>query len=347
MHSNKIRLLHLIKSLDMGGIEKSTILYSNHLQEKLDFIGIYASEGFYDHTDFINSKIKRFFPQHPVWQKKYFIHSLVDILSILKEYKISHIHYHHRIFIPYIFFVRLFLPKIKVIYTHHSVFNDSINKMIICNKIIALNKTTKLDLPQYLRKRSSIIPHGVKVKYKVYEKSNSPRNIGYVGRFVKEKCLLNLIIKFKVINEQVPDTNLIFIGEGPLKNEMIKEIIKQGISQKVKFKNKEFNNYEIYSEIDILVLLSKNLEGFGLVVLEAMALGIPVITSRLSIFNELIENRFNGILTDNNLFEANILELLNNNILLNKLRNNGLETAKKFDVNNTIEKYLKVYKNLN
>ena len=339
MQSKKIRLLHLIKSTDMGGIEKSTILYSNYLINKLEFIGIYASKGFYDNSDFINQEVKRFYPQYPIRQKKYFFKNLYNLLSILRQNEISHLHYHHRIFIPFIFFIKLISPKIKIMYTHHSVFNDSINNLIIGNKIIALNEATKRDLPKRFWQKTIMIPHGVQIGKTLKPLSVPPKNIGYVGRFVIDKGLINLIKAFKVINKEIPDTKLILVGDGPLKNEMIKIINNLNIAEKVLFKMPSISEDEIYSDIDILVLPSEKLEGFGLVVLEAMSLCIPVVVSNLKPLIEIIIDKLNGIIIKNNL-SFDLLNLIKNNNLLNTIRFNAIKTLKeKYSFEMVAEKY--------
>ena len=59
MKNKKINLLYFVKSLEMGGMEKSTILYSNNLSKRINYVGIYASEGFYDDSGIIESSVKR------------------------------------------------------------------------------------------------------------------------------------------------------------------------------------------------------------------------------------------------------------------------------------------------
>jgi glycosyltransferase involved in cell wall biosynthesis len=344
MSSNKIRLLHLIKSLNIGGIEKSTILYSNHLCKIIDFVGIYASKGFYDYSGCVNSTINRIVPPHPIWLKRYFIQNLFNLFAIIKHNHISHLHYHHRVFTPFVFFVKLFFPMIKIIYTHHSVFKDRINNLLIGGKIIALNETTKYDLPLHLQKKSIIISHGVHVNQTTNKFTTSPKNIGYVGRFVKQKGIMNLIDSFKIINDEIVDTKLIFIGEGILKNEMIKRIEHLKLQSKVIFKSPSFSEKEIYSNIDILVLPSEKLEGFGLVVLEAFANGIPVIVRDLQIYNNFVINNHNGSIVKGNLSEP-ILKMLIFNDYYNELSKNAFESAQKYDIQKIISQYVILYKN--
>jgi len=219
------------------------------------------------------------------------------------------------------------------------------NNFVLADKIIALNEATKNDLPKRFLRKTIIIPHGVKINNKIKNQDN-PRNIGFVGRFVEEKGILNLIQAFKGINEEIPDTKLILVGEGPLKNKMIKIIEKLGLIDKVVFQKTTSSEDEIYSNIDILVLPADKLEGFGLVILEAMARGIPVVTNNLNVFNEIIINKFNGIITDSASLKTDILSLIDNKIQKKYICKNALKTVyQNYNLHNVIETYMIVYKN--
>ena len=107
---------------------------------------------------------------------------------------------------------------------------------------------------------------------------------------------------------------------------------------------------EIYSDIDILVLPSRKLEGFGIVVIEAMAYKIPVIANNIPTFNELIKHKFNGLLfspkNSKNLSNC-IISLLKNNSLVNYIVENGLTTVRNnYNIKDTITDYEKLYSNL-
>ena len=263
----------------------------------------------------------------------------MQLISVIKKNKVTHIHYHHRIFIPFIFFIKLYFPTIIIIYTHHNCYNDFMNNFVLADKIIASNKATKNDLPRRLLKKAIIIPHGVKINNKIKNQDN-PKNIGFVGRFVEWKGIFNLIQAFKGINEEIPDTKLILVGEGPLKNKMIKIIEKLGLIDKVVFQKTSISEDEIYSNIDILVLPAEKLEGFGLVILEAMARGIPVIVSKLNVFKEIIIDKTTGIISKNYLSQE-ILTLIRNEILYSEIKTTAFKLVNdKYSVKKISQNYL-------
>lgn len=342
MQSENIRLLHLIKSLDMGGIEKSTILYSNFLQEKLDFIGIYASKGFYDKSNLLNTKIKRYYPPKDVWEKRFFLKTLKHLFFIIRDEQITHLHYHHRIYIPYIFFIKQRFPKLKIIYTHHSVFNDFINHFIIADRIIALNKITEADLQKKLHSKLKLIPHGVIIPTS-NGNSSQPidriRNIGYVGRFDKSKGILELLDAFHKALKIKPELKLTLVGNGPLLNQILIMKNKLNLDNKLIIKNPHALEEEIYSEIDLLIMPSKNLEGFGLSVVEAMTRHIPVIVNDIPALREIVKNNFNGLVFQNDL-EKKIISLVQNASLYNKLQDRAyLTVSENYNINKTVKSY--------
>lgn len=345
MYSNKINLLQLVKNLEVGGIEKSTILYSNLLCDKLNFVGIMASMGFYDNYYFIYEKTKRFYPLFQFTGKIHFLKNLFYLLNVIKKNQITHIHYHHRIFLPFVYLIKLKNPNIKIIYTHHSCFNDYINNFIYADKIIAINGATKNDLPKRFQNKTIIIPHGIRINEKHIDvKKDSIQNIGYVGRFVESKNLIYLINEFKIVNNDIPNTQLILVGDGPIKDDLITLVDKLGLIKNVIFKNPLNSEDDIYNNIDILVLPSTKLEGFGIVLLEAMSRGIPVVVNRLESFKDLVIDKFNGLVFESNLADK-LLTLFYDRTLFKKLSKNGIFSVNgKYNIERIIKEYsVKIY----
>ncbi len=100
-------------------------------------------------------------------------------------------------------------------------------------------------------------------------------NILYVGRFVPEKGVVELLESFAEIKKQFPKIKLTMIGDGPLADQVkavaqVKKVPYSGIHKE-------------YQKADIFVLPSKGSktwqEQFGMVLLEAMASGLPVVTT--------------------------------------------------------------------
>jgi glycosyltransferase involved in cell wall biosynthesis len=106
--------------------------------------------------------------------------------------------------------------------------------------------------------------------------------------------LENLIIAFNELRKEVPDIQLIIGGKGPLEDGLIAMAKSFGIEQKVHFAGfiPEDQLPQYYQMADLFVLPTKELEGFGLVTLEAMASGLPVIGTPVGGTKEIL-GKFN------------------------------------------------------
>lgn len=133
---------------------------------------------------------------------------------------------------------------------------------------------------------------------------------GTVSRFGQYKGHSFLIKAFERVKKQVPSVHLILAGDGPLKEEIQQQVAKAGIEQLVHFLGQRGDIPELLRAIDVFVLPSIGSEGMPLVILEAMAAGVPCIASSLSGIPEVINNSDVGFLVpprdENALAEAMI-----------------------------------------
>lgn len=213
MELKNISLLHLMKTFDIGGVEKSTINYSNQISNRIKKVNILAFKGSFDYKNIITPKVKTYFFPYIINHNPitFFMNARVFI-NVLKKQKINYIHYHQRIFIIYILLVKLFYTKIKIIYTGHNVFNDFINKLLIADRFIAVSLAVKKDLVKANKKNVHLIYHGIykETKEEIKDIHKTPLNFGYVGRFIKIKGILTLLKAFKLFQEKYSQYKLIF-----------------------------------------------------------------------------------------------------------------------------------------
>ena len=99
-----------------------------------------------------------------------------------------------------------------------------------------------------------------------------------VGRLTHAKDQSNLIQAFKRLESEQPNVKLLIAGDGPLREQLETEIEKLGLLGKVLLLGVKENIVEYYNIADCFVL-SSAWEGFPMVVIEAMAMRLPIVTT--------------------------------------------------------------------
>lgn len=99
-----------------------------------------------------------------------------------------------------------------------------------------------------------------------------------VGRLTRAKAFDKLIAAFSNVAQSYPNCNLNIVGDGELRAELVAQTERLNISDRVHFLGFQLNPYKYLARSDCFVL-SSDYEGFGNVLIEAMALNIPVIST--------------------------------------------------------------------
>lgn len=117
--------------------------------------------------------------------------------------------------------------------------------------------------------------------------------VGSVCRLIEQKGLRYGIQGFAQIANRTPDAHYVIAGDGPLRGELEADARTLGMAERVHFLGWRDDARTILAALD--VLLAPSLwEGFGLVFLEAMALGVPVISTRVSAIPEVVADGDTG-----------------------------------------------------
>jgi len=122
--------------------------------------------------------------------------------------------------------------------------------------------------------------------------------IGIVGRIVPVKNHALLLKTFARLTKLQPDMQLVIAGGGELEPELRLMASNLEIADRVHFCGVNFNIEEVYSDIDLLVLSSRN-EGTPVVLIEAIASGCPVASTNVGGVAEILENGQNGFILPN------------------------------------------------
>lgn len=116
--------------------------------------------------------------------------------------------------------------------------------------------------------------------------SDTEKVVIHVSNFRGVKRVTDVVQAFKQIANQIP-AKLLLVGDGPEMSKVTKLVDELQLRQKVLFLGKQENLEELYSLSDLMLLLSEK-ESFGLVALEAMACGVPVIGTNVGGIPEVI-----------------------------------------------------------
>lgn len=148
----------------------------------------------------------------------------------------------------------------------------------------------------------SIAPMGVNipaVSKPHHGKTEAPA-ILCAGRLVPGKGVCALIDAFASVLQRTPTCRLTIAGDGPLRGDIEQSILQLGIGQHVRLVG-AFNPDELprlLAQADIVVLPFTQDEGLGLVAVEAMACGIPLIAGDIPAMRNLVEHGQTGLLVD-------------------------------------------------
>ncbi len=119
----------------------------------------------------------------------------------------------------------------------------------------------------------------------------------HVGRFFEQKNHKGLIRIYDLVREELPQTKLLLIGDGPLRPDIEREVRSRGLEDSVRFLGVVNQATKVMQRVDLFVFPSL-FEGFGLVLLEANAAHLPLVAYRISGVTEAVSDGSSGILLE-------------------------------------------------
>lgn len=175
--------------------------------------------------------------------------------------------------------------------------------------------------------------------------NENERIITHVSNFRKVKRIADVVKVFDKIQKEIP-AKLMMVGDGPEKEVAERLCEELGILDKVIFFGNSNEVDKILSYSDLFLLPSAT-ESFGLAALEAMAWGIPVISSNSGGLPEVNFNGVSGYLSDVGDVDdmaKNAIKIIGDDETLAQFRTNALEVAKQFDIKNILPLYEDLYR---
>lgn len=173
---------------------------------------------------------------------------------------------------------------------------------------------------------------------------NGERILVHASNFRKIKRVLDVVRIFAEINKRIP-SKLMFVGDGPERPETENLCRELNLCDQIRFVGKQEQIEEILAVADLFILPSEY-ESFGLAALEAMAAGVPLISSDAGGLPEINVNGKTGYMSavgDVQSMSRNAISILSDDAVLAAFKYNAAEQAKKFDIHQIVPRYEQLY----
>lgn len=363
-----MRILLLTTHLNIGGISTYTVSLARALKSKGHEIfvassgGMLAPELAQSGISHININIRTKSELSP----KVF-RAVFEISKIVRKLNIDIVHSQTRIAQVTGFFVSK-LCGVPMVTTCHGFFHKNIGRLILPSwgeKVIAISDAVKKNLIDYFgvdKDRVSLIYNGVDVKKFLKDFTEEEKDrlkdkfgikrgcsvIGMIARFTPDKGHDVLVHALDKILKEKPDVQLMFVGDGDKKQDVVDLSQRLNLSDNVVFVKPQINTVSALAVMDVFMFTPKRREGLGLVLLEALASGKPVVATDVGGVSSVIQNNVNGFLVEPSnpaLLAGPVLRLLKDKALYAGMAQAGREiVVKKFSINGMADKTEELYR---
>ncbi len=169
--------------------------------------------------------------------------------------------------------------------------------------------------------------------------------IGTVANFRREKGHEHLLAAAATVGAKVPDARFVLVGTGPLESRVRARASELGLNGTVVFASPRHDAATVAAAFDVFALASLH-EGLPIALLEAMALGSPVVVTDAGGTSEAVTDREHGLLVapgDPAALAGGIVELLEDRELAGRLGEAARVRAAEFDMRRTVARMEEVY----
>jgi N-acetyl-alpha-D-glucosaminyl L-malate synthase BshA len=173
---------------------------------------------------------------------------------------------------------------------------------------------------------------------------NGERILLHASNFRRIKRVQDVVRIFNNVCKVIP-SKLLFVGDGP-ERATAEELSRQlNVCDEIRFVGKQEQMEDILAIAD-LFLLTSEYESFGLAALEAMAAGVPVVSTNAGGLGEIMVpgvTGFMGNVGDVETMSKQAIDILQNDARLNEFKQNAGQHARLFDIHNIVPQYEKLY----
>lgn len=342
----KVKVFHLITSLNIGGTERFLLTVLKNLQEKYDFtVGCLKERGqIADEIEKLNISVIKF--------------NFLSLIKYLKKNKPQIIHTHlYRANIlgrlaGKLAGISTIISSQRSIDGWKRFYHIWLDKWTanFCNLIIANSQAAKnilITREKIPPEKIIVIYNGVVQPLTVNRQPLTVFIVGYIGRLHKEKGVYLIPEIARIIYEKNDKIKFLIYGDGPEKQNLELRIKNLELENSVEFLDWQTNLENVYRSIDVLLLPSEE-ESFPQTALEAMSFGIPVIASNVGGVSEIIENKKNGISIKSKSpesFAGALLSISQDNYCYHCFSENSKTKASDFTIEKMINSIDKIYSN--
>ncbi len=310
--AKKIRILHIINNLEIGGAERMLVLLANELSKNDDVkVYIVSLEGHGPLSKSLSGKVVL---------KEFKYHLFLPVLGRIDPcFRLGLLNYAQKIK-PDIIHGHLFMgedfAKVlgallhkPVVITMHDTMAVPGRKVRLMNryvtKAIAVSKPVANHLAEVYgigKTRISLIPNAIDAKdFEVGVKKYNPEKpvFLYIGRLLESKGVDDAIVGLSKLLDKYPKMEFLIYGKEVHASykKYLDELVQKNNWDFVKFMGRTDNVPAALATGDVFISPSQT-EGFGISVLEAAAAGKPVIATRVGAIPEIVKNGKSGILVD-------------------------------------------------
>ncbi|MBQ0036866.1 MAG: glycosyltransferase [Firmicutes bacterium] len=347
------RVLFFICTLDDGGAQRVVSILSSNMAERgfdVEILKYYKSENIYPLSNKVkvttveeNTKTRNII-KNIKWMKHYFKSNADVIVSFLAKYNMMALLANKGNNIPIIVADRndpRYVPNGKALRLLRNLLYKTADNVIV-------QSTDNYNYFSNIINRCEVImnPFSNKDMVGVALNANKEKTIVSVGRLEKQKNQELLIRAFKKIN--IPDYKLIIYGEGSYRERLERLINELELEGHVLLPGSRKNILELIKTSKLFVM-SSNYEGMANALAEAMCIGLPVISTKISAASDLIEDDKNGILVcignEEQLVNA-MLKIINNNDYGKMLAENATKIYEKLSADVITDKWIEIIESI-
>ncbi len=170
------------------------------------------------------------------------------------------------------------------------------------------------------------------------------RILMHASNFRKVKRVQDVVRIFHEVNKKIP-SRLLFVGDGPERSTAEDLARELGVCDEIRFVGKQEQMEDILAIAD-LFLLTSDYESFGLAALEAMAAGVPVVSTNAGGLKEINENGVTGYMADIGdvkTMSQQAISILEDDAVLERFKENAAAHAKQYDIHSIVPEYERLY----